>query len=255
LANSEFVVHYQPIASLKTGRITGVEALVRWQHPERGLLPPAEFIPAAEASGAIVDIGNFVLRQACQQIKSWHDQWPEDRLLLSVNLSPRELAEPDLVTRIEQVLRDADLDPWFLVVELTESALLIDPIRAEERLRRLKELGISLALDDFGTAFSSLSHLRRLPVDCLKIDKSFVDTIATETDGYNFIKGVVGLAHTLGLATVAEGVEDAGQAACLQRAGCNLMQGYLIARALPAAELEAMICLLTPRMPPVCLSK
>jgi diguanylate cyclase (GGDEF)-like protein len=275
LANGEFVVHYQPIASVTTGRITGVEALVRWQHPERGLLPPAEFIPAAEASGAIVDIGNFVLRQACAQVKSWHDQWPDDRLLLSVNLSPRELAEPDLVTRIEQVLQDADLDPWFLVVELTESALLVDPIRAEERLRRLKELGISLALDDFGTAFSSLSHLRRLPVDCLKIDKSFVDTIATETDGYNFIKGVVLLAHTLGLATVAEGVEDAGQAACLRRAGCNLMQGYLIARALPAAELEAMICLLTPRMtsdisepcgrtpplqhpnelPPVCLSK
>jgi EAL domain-containing protein (putative c-di-GMP-specific phosphodiesterase class I) len=119
-------------------------------------LPPAEFIPAAEASGAIVDIGNFVLRQACAQVKSWHDQWPDDRLLLSVNLSPRELAEPDLVTRIEQVLQDADLDPWFLVVELTESALLVDPIRAEERLRRLKELGISLALDDFGTAFSSL---------------------------------------------------------------------------------------------------
>ncbi len=246
LANGQFVVHYQPIASLETGKITGVEALVRWKHPERGLVPPAEFIPAAEASGAIVDIGNFVLRQACPQIKSWHDQWPEDRLLLSVNLSPRELAEPDLVPGIEQILRDADLDPGFLVVELTESALLVDPIRAEERLRRLKELGVGLALDDFGTAFSSLSHLRRFPVDCLKIEKSFVDTIATDTDGYDFIRGVVGLAHTLGLTAIAEGVEDADQVACLQRAGCNLMQGDFIARALPAAEVEAMICLRTP---------
>jgi diguanylate cyclase (GGDEF)-like protein len=246
LANGEFVVHYQPIASLETGSITGVEALVRWQHPERGLLLPAEFIPSAEASGAIVDIGTFVLRQACRQVKSWNDQWPEAHLMVCVNLSPRELTDPDLVTRIQQILRDADLDPGFLVVELTESALVVDPVRAEECLHRLKGLGVGLALDDFGTAFSSLSHLRRFPVDCLKIDKSFVDTIATDTDGYDFIKGVVGLAHTLGLTTVAEGVEDTDQVACLERSHCDLMQGYIIARALPPADVEAMIGLRAP---------
>ena len=255
LANGEFIVHYQPIASLETGSIAGVEALVRWKHPERGLVPPAEFIPAAEASGAIVDIGDFVLRQACPQIKSWHDQWPQDRLLLKRQpLSPRTRGAGSRPPHREDP-READLDPGFLVVELTESALLVDPIRAEERLRQLKQLGVGLALDDFGTAFSSLSHLRRFPVDCLKIDKSFVDTIATDTNGYDFIKGVVGFAHTLGLSTIAEGVEDAAQVACLHRAHCDLMQGYFIARALPAAEAATMIARLAPGLERVCTSR
>jgi EAL domain-containing protein (putative c-di-GMP-specific phosphodiesterase class I) len=234
-------VHYQPIASLDNGEVTGVEALVRWEHPQRGLVPPAQFIPAAEASGAVVDIGAFLLRQACRQMKHWHDRWPEHRLNLSVNLSAQELAQADLVSRIDQNLRDSALEPGFLTLELTESALVVDLVTAGERLRALKELGVKVALDDFGTEFSSLTNLRHLPVDCLKIDKSFVDTVAIDSTGFGFVRAVVGLAHSLGLTTVAEGVEQADQVNALRRAGCDLMQGYVLARALPVPEVELVI--------------
>jgi diguanylate cyclase (GGDEF)-like protein len=241
LRNGELVVHYQPIASLDNGEVTGVEALVRWEHPQRGLVPPAQFIPAAEASGAVVDIGAFLLRQACRQMKHWHDRWPEHRLNLSVNLSAQELAQADLVSRIDQNLRDSALEPGFLTLELTESALVVDLVTAGERLRALKELGVKVALDDFGTEFSSLTNLRHLPVDCLKIDKSFVDTVAIDSTGFGFVRAVVGLAHSLGLTTVAEGVEQADQVNALRRAGCDLMQGYVLARALPVPEVELVI--------------
>jgi diguanylate cyclase (GGDEF)-like protein len=241
LKNRELVVHYQPIASLGNGEVTGVEALVRWEHPQRGLVPPAAFVPAAEASGTVVDIGAFVLRQACRQMKYWHECWPEHRLNLSVNLSAHELAQTDLVSRIDQNLRDSGLEPRFLTLELTESALVVDPVTAGERFRALKELGVKVALDDFGTEFSSLTNLRRLPVDCLKIDKSFVDTVAVDNIGFGFVRAVVGLAHSLGLTTVAEGVEQADQVNALRRAGCDLMQGYVLARALPVPDVEVVI--------------
>jgi EAL domain-containing protein (putative c-di-GMP-specific phosphodiesterase class I) len=228
---------------MKTQRITEVEALVRWQHPRLGLVLPGEFIPAAEASGIVVDIGNFVLREACRQLRSWHQLWPGYRLGLSVNLSARELVQPDLVARVSQSLQDAGIRPEFVTLELTESALLVDPIQAAARLTALNQAGIKLALDDFGTEFSSLSHLRRLPVDCLKIDKSFVDTVATEPHGFAFIKGVIQLAHTLGLKTVAEGVEHADQVNALRRAGCDSIQGYIMGRPGPAGDIGAMIAL------------
>jgi diguanylate cyclase (GGDEF)-like protein len=241
LSDGELVVHYQPISSVQTGKISSVEALVRWQHPQRGLLPPAEFVPAAEASGSIVDIGSFVLREACRQVKSWQDMWAEEQLQLNVNLSARELAEADLVSRVAQILRETGLDPSCVTLELTETALLVDPVQAAARLRALRKLGVRLAVDDFGTGFSSLTHLRRLPVDTLKIDKSFVDTIATDSDGFEFIQGIVRLAHTLRLTTVAEGVEEPDQLRGLQLAGCDLMQGYLLARPLTPADVEALI--------------
>jgi predicted signal transduction protein with EAL and GGDEF domain len=241
VSDGQLVVHYQPISSVDTGTISSVEALVRWAHPERGLLLPAEFIPAAEASGAVVDIGTFVLTEACRQVKSWHDSWPGEPISLSVNLSARELAEGDLASRVSAILHDTALEPRFLTLELTESVLLVDPTQAGVRLRALKALGVELAVDDFGTGFSSLSHLRRLPVDSLKIDKSFVDTIATDADGYDFVQAIVQLARTLKLTTVAEGVEDPAQLRGLRRAGCDLMQGYLLARPLPPTEVEAII--------------
>jgi diguanylate cyclase (GGDEF)-like protein len=241
LTNGELVVYYQPITSVDTGTIVGAEALVRWEHPQRGLIPPADFIPAAEATGIIIDVGNFVLRQACQQLRAWRDRWPEQRLGISVNLSARELAQPDLETRIGQCLHGTDLEPGLLTFELTESAVLVDPDQASKRLHLLKGLGVKLALDDFGTAFSSLSHLRRLPVDCLKIDKSFVDTVATDDEGFNFIKAVVRLAHTLGLTTVAEGVEAVEQVRGLRHAGCDFMQGYLVGRPMTASDVAAQI--------------
>jgi diguanylate cyclase (GGDEF)-like protein len=241
LREGELVVYYQPIVSLKTEKITGVEALVRWRHPQLGLVPPAAFIPAAEASGIIVEVGDFVLRQSCQQLRSWHDRWPGYPLGLSVNLSARELAEPDLVGRVVDCLKDTGIGPEFVTLELTESAFLVNPAEGAERLSALKQVGIKLALDDFGTEFSSLSHVRRLPVDCLKIDKSFVDTIATEAHGFAFIKGVVQLAHTLGLKTVAEGVEDLDQVSGLRRAGCDYFQGYIIARPQAPEDIEATI--------------
>jgi EAL domain-containing protein (putative c-di-GMP-specific phosphodiesterase class I) len=215
--------------------------LVRWRHPQRGLLAPAVFIPAAEASGFVIEIGSFVLQEACRQIKVWHDTWPGEPMQASVNLSVRELVDPALVSRVARTLRDADLEPRFLTLELTESVLVVDPIYAARQLRALKSLGVMLAVDDFGTGFSSLSHLHGLPFDSLKIDKSFVDTIAIDADGFAFVQGIIRLASTLCLTTVAEGVEDLQQLAHLRRAGCTFMQGYLVARALPPAEVETLI--------------
>jgi diguanylate cyclase (GGDEF)-like protein len=241
LFEREFVVHYQPISSVETGAISSVEALVRWEHPDRGLLLPAEFIPAAEASGVIVDVGTFVLRESCRQVKAWHDAWPREPLHLNVNLSARELAEADLVPRIAAILSESGLEPRFLTLELTESVLLVDSDQAAAQLVALTKLGVGLAVDDFGTGFSSLTHLRRFPVGCLKIDKSFVDTIATDPDGFDFIQAIVRLARTLRLTTVAEGVEEPEQRSGLLRAGCDFMQGYLLALPLPAAQLDAML--------------
>jgi diguanylate cyclase (GGDEF)-like protein len=243
----EFIVHYQPISSVETGAIACVEALVRWQHPTRGLLPPSEFIPAADASGAIVDIGTFVLREACRQVKAWHDTWPGEPLRLNVNLSARELAEADLVARVAQILEETGLESRFLTLELTESVLMVDPVQATAKLRTLKTLGVGLAVDDFGTGFSSLSHLRRFPVDTLKIDKSFVDGVAVDADGFDFIQAIVRLARTLHLTTVAEGVEEPDQLRGLRRAGCDLMQGYLLTRPLPADEAETILYGASPR--------
>jgi diguanylate cyclase len=241
LARREFVVYYQPIASVETGAIAAVEALVRWQHPERGLISPADFIPAAEETGLIVEIGTAVLREACRQVRAWHVALPGRPVGLSVNLSARQLAESGLVAQVAQILDETGLDPSRLTLELTESAVLADPARAVSQVRALRELGVKLAVDDFGTGYSSLTHLRQLPVDTLKIDKSFVDTIAVDTESASFIRAIVGLATALGVETVAEGVESAGQRDQLRLVGCDLMQGFLLARPLPAVALEAFL--------------
>jgi diguanylate cyclase (GGDEF)-like protein len=238
---NEFTLHYQPLISLESGRIAGVEALIRWQHPTRGLLAPAEFIECAEETGAIVPIGAWVLEEACRQARQWQDRLPGQALALSVNLSPVQVFQAGIVDTVLGAVTRSGLDPSHLVLELTEDVLVKDIELAGRRLRELKAVGVKLAIDDFGTGYSSLSYLRRLPVDVLKIDKSFIDGIVEGSTECAFAHAIISLAQTLGLRTVAEGVEQSDQAAALRGLACNAAQGYLFARPLPAADIDALI--------------
>jgi diguanylate cyclase (GGDEF)-like protein len=240
VAEQEFVVYYQPLVDLRTGSVAAVEALVRWQHPRRGLVPPDEFIPVAERSGAIVPIGLYVLQESCRQLRAWQHEFPTLRLQLAVNLSARQLDSPDLVSDVAGVLYRSGLDPRQVVLELTESLLMADDESALTTLWQLRGLGLRLAVDDFGTGYSSLSRLGSLPIDEMKIDRSFVAALGTETGG-PIVTASVAMAHGLGLTTVAEGVESAEQLAVLAGVGCDLAQGYHFSRAVPAAEMPALL--------------
>jgi EAL domain-containing protein (putative c-di-GMP-specific phosphodiesterase class I) len=247
----EFTVYYQPTVELATGRLAGVEALVRWQHPERGLVPPLDFIPLAEQTGLIVPLGRFVLREACRQMRAWHERYPtRPPMTVSVNLSARELDEPGLVDSVRSALTDAGLDPVYLVLEITESLLLVDLPRTVGTLTQLRALGIRLAVDDFGTGYSSLSYLENLPVDILKIDKSFVDRIGEAVpDSLDpaagrspvMVSAISRLGHALDLQLVAEGIEQAEQAHTLRDLACQYGQGYYFAKPLPADDLAALL--------------
>jgi diguanylate cyclase (GGDEF)-like protein len=242
VVNNEFTLRYQPIVVLRTGAVTGVEALVRWQHPTRGLIPPMEFIPLAEETGLIVPIGRWVLREACRQAGRWNrERTGETPLTVSVNLSARQLQQPDLGAVVAEALHDSGLDPSCLVLEITESLLIRDPEDSASRLRELKALGVRLAVDDFGTGYSSLSYLHRFPVDILKIDKSFVDEIARGPEAAALTHGIVRLGQTLQLAMVAEGVEDAEQRSELDATGCELAQGYYFAKPLEEGEIDEIL--------------
>jgi EAL domain-containing protein (putative c-di-GMP-specific phosphodiesterase class I) len=232
---AEFVVHYQPTVELATGRLAGVEALVRWQHPDRGLVPPLDFIPLAEQTGLIVPIGRYVLREACRQMSAWQrDHRTDPPMTVSVNLSARELDEPGLVGSVRAALEDAQLDPAHLVLEITESLLLVDLPTTVGTLLELRALGVRLAVDDFGTGYSSLAYLENLPVDILKIDKSFVDRIADQNPGQRsvMVSAISQLAHALGLEMVAEGIEAPEQVSTLRGLDCQFGQGYYFARPL-----------------------
>ncbi len=232
----EFVVHYQPIVVLGDGRITGFEALVRWQHPRRGLVPPSDFIPAAEATGLIVPIGRWVLREACAQAQQWLAAFPDDqKLTMSVNLSVRELQEPGLVEHVEDVLRATGLPPANLVLEITETSMVEDAEETLATLHALRKLGVRLAIDDFGTGYSSLSYLRRLPVDVLKLDRSLVASSGEVQRDAALVEAVFRLGHDLGLQTIVEGVEEPEQRSRLVALGCELGQGFLFARPMDAA--------------------
>jgi len=236
----ELEVHYQPSVDLAEERIVGVEALVRWRHPERGLVSPVEFIPVAEETGLIVPIGRWVLEQACRQAVAWRQAaGPGDEpLRVSVNLSGRQLQQPDLVEQVAAVLADTGLPPEHLVLEITESMLLEDADDTVIRLQQLKDLGVLLAIDDFGTGYSSLSYLSRLPVDLLKIDRSFVAGIADSHEAADLAQAIVRLGRTFHLTTVAEGVETAEQLAELQAMGCDQAQGFYFSRPLPPDQLD-----------------
>jgi diguanylate cyclase (GGDEF)-like protein/PAS domain S-box-containing protein len=231
LERSELRLHYQPEIDLATGAIAGFEALLRWEHPARGLLAPSAFLPLAEETGLIVGIGEWVLREACTEARRWAQP-----LRLSVNLSARQLAQHDLVSTVRRALAETGMDPALLCLEITESAVMESGAATTAQLRALKSLGVRLAIDDFGTGFSSLAHLRRFPVDVLKLDGTFVSGLGREPQDASIAAAVISLAHALDLKTVAEGVETDEQLATLKELGCDLAQGYLFTRPLPPEE-------------------
>jgi diguanylate cyclase (GGDEF)-like protein len=238
----EFVVHYQPVMDIVSGFITGVEALVRWNHPERGLLPPAEFLSEAEASGHVVHIDSWVLREACRQVRAWQRSVPgAEHLSVHVNLSPRGLQNPALAEEIAEAVRVSGLAPSALVLEITETTLVHDADAAAIELRKLKDLHVELALDDFGTGFSSLTHLYEFPIDIIKIDRSFIASLGVDARRPELVKALVELGKTLGLLVVAEGVEQAVQLDYLRSIGCERAQGYYFAKPLPADQLEKFL--------------
>jgi diguanylate cyclase (GGDEF)-like protein len=240
LGSDELVPYFQPVVDVETGAILGVEALVRWQHPERGLISPADFLPIAEETGLIVPLGRQVLRAACEHAQRWREQLGID-VKVAVNLSVAELDQPDLIEAVEDALRAAAGEPGGLCLEITEHALMTDASHCLDNLAALGALGVGLALDDFGTGYSSLAYLRRLPIDILKIDRAFMTGVALEPADAAIIEAIIGLARALGLRTVAEGIETDGQWAELKRLGCDSAQGYLFSRPLPADELDALL--------------
>ena len=242
IEQQQFVLYYQPTIDLQTGRLTGVEALARWQHPRRGIVPPMEFIPLAEETGLIVQLGQWAIQEACRQVRVWQKEIPADEpLALNVNLSARQLRDPSIVRDIADALDDSGLLPSRLILEITESVLMIDTAATLNRLFQLKSLGVRLAVDDFGTGYSSFSYLRRFPVDILKIDKSFVDGVATEPTASALVDAMIRIGKTLRMETVAEGVERVEQADRLRSLQCDIGQGYLYSRPLPSDAITTFL--------------
>jgi len=240
--DSSFGVHYQPIVCLADGRVAGFEALVRWRHPVWGLVPPDQFIQVAEETGLILPIGHWVLAQACERIHEWQREHPSDPpLAINVNLSRRQLLQADLLEQIRRVLESTGLSPECLRLEITESAILENPEGAVDLLRHLKSLDIGLCVDDFGTGYSSLSSLQEFPVSVLKIDRSFIRGMGPEGEKDEIVRAVVGLAHSLHMQVVAEGVETEGQLESLRAMDCDYGQGYLLCRALDPEGVEKFL--------------
>jgi EAL domain-containing protein (putative c-di-GMP-specific phosphodiesterase class I)/ActR/RegA family two-component response regulator len=240
LAAGEFVLHYQPKVELATGQVVGAEALLRWQHPARGLVMPGEFLDDAEASDIVLELGEWVLRTGCAQIAAWHDAGAP-AVALAVNLSGRQFRDERLPDRVAAVLRDTGLRPSSLELDLTEAIVMEDAANFVARLAALKTLGIRLSLDDFGTGYSNLSYLKRFPLDYLKVDRSFVQDVTTSPDDAAIVRAIISLGHSLGLAIVAEGVETDAQVEWLRRERCEQIQGYVFSRPLPAAQFEALL--------------
>jgi diguanylate cyclase (GGDEF)-like protein len=238
LERSELMLHYQPVVEIDGVTTVGMEALVRWQHPDQGLVAPYRFIPVAEESGLIIPIGAWVLEQACHQLRDWNRRGHEGpQGSMEVNLSARQIDDPRIVATVEEILFRTGLPAECLTLEITESALMEDAASALGVLRALKEFGVLLAIDDFGTGYSSLSYLQRFPLDILKVDRMFVETLGSNTDGEEIVSAVINLAHALGLQVVAEGVETTQQLQILRSLGCDLAQGFLFSKPLPASEI------------------
>lgn len=240
LDREEFLLHYQPIVTLESGKIIGVEALVRWQHPELGLVQPMQFIPVAEETGLIVPLGEWVLQRACAQARAWHEMGLAG-LRVAVNLSARQFQRQNLLHVVTRILLATDLPPRCLDLELTESMMMQDGESSAATLRELRALGVRLAMDDFGTGYSSLSYLRRLPLDTLKIDRSFVQDCTTNQDDATIIKAIIAMAHSLKLQVLAEGVETEAHLAFLRVAGCDEAQGYHFGKPVAAEPLTNLL--------------
>ena len=236
----QFELHYQPKFSAPTMQIRSVEALIRWRHPERGLIAPAEFIPLAEESGLIVPIGEWVLREACRQARAWQDQGlPMVRI--AVNVSALQFRRLDLVDTVRRALIDADVNARYLEIELTESAVMTHPEESVEILERLSRMGVVVSVDDFGTGYSSISYLRRFPIDKLKIDRTFISNLMTSAEDASIVRAIISLAHGLRLKVVAEGVETAEQVSFLQKLGCDQYQGFFFSRPVTATAFEELL--------------
>jgi predicted signal transduction protein with EAL and GGDEF domain len=231
----ELLLHFQPKLHCISGEVVGVEALVRWHHPERGLVPPDQFIPVAEQCGLIGPLGRRVLDLAVREARTWQDMGY--RFPVAVNLSMRDMLDPELPSDVEQILSKWQMDPSCLRVEITESSLMVDPVRTRATLVRLRELGVRLSVDDYGTGYSSLRYLQQLPVDELKIDRSFIRHMVSNENDFMIVQSTVDLAHGLGLSVVAEGVEDAETCQRLSAIGCDQAQGYYHCRPVPAEAL------------------
>lgn len=241
LERGEFAVHYQPQMDIESGRIIGVEALLRWEPPGRPMVFPGDFIPSAEETGLIVPIGEWVLRRACSQKRQWHDEGQFPDVRVAVNLSARQFKQQDIVKMVSRVLDETGCRPEWLELEITESVVMESPEAAAETLHKLSAMGVHLSIDDFGTGYSSLSYLKRFPIDALKIDKSFVRDITVDADDAAIAKAVIALAHSLKLAVIAEGVETIEQLEFLRAQNCNMMQGYYLSRPLPVGKLESFM--------------
>jgi len=239
LGDGEFFLLYQPVFDLNNVSVCGVEALLRWHHPVRGVVTPDEFIPILEDTGMIIDIGRWVLHEACRQAAAWHQMGYQ--LTMSVNVSVRQLETDAFLGHVREALSDNDIEPSALILEVTETTLMRDTDATVRRLTLLKEIGVRVAIDDFGTGYSSLAYLRQFPVDALKIDRSFVSGMADSTESAALIHTLVQLGRTLGIDTLAEGIEEHWQLEGLQREHCDLGQGYLFARPLTSDALEAFL--------------
>jgi diguanylate cyclase (GGDEF)-like protein len=235
----EFVVHYQPMTNLLTGNVVGAEALIRWNHPERGLMSPDDFIPIAEESGLILPIGEWVLRTAVKQMKSWHTE--HGPLRVAVNLSARQFQQRDLTTMIERILTENHYPPELLDIEITESTAMQNADVSLAVMKRLRQMGVRISIDDFGTGYSSLSYLKRFPIDTVKIDQNFVRDLSDASNDGAIITAVISMARALNLRVVAEGVETEAQLAFLRRENCEVVQGFLHSRPVSAAEFETSL--------------
>ncbi|WUI29968.1 bifunctional diguanylate cyclase/phosphodiesterase [Nocardia sp. NBC_00416] len=243
VADGSLILHYQPEVDLRTGRIVAMEALVRWMHPTRGLLPPGAFVTVAEATNLAGELGRWVLRTACAQFAQWRRQGLAANMVMRINVSPVQLVSLDFVERIEEILRHFGIDGSSICLEITEHVVVQDLARTQVTLRGLKRMGVQIAIDDFGTGYSSLSHLKALPVDAVKIDRGFVQRLGASTDDLAIVKSIIGLAGSFGLGVVGEGVETPVAARTLVGLGCYRAQGFLIARPLPADEVSEHLVL------------
>jgi len=245
LQRGELAMHYQPIISVDDNNLVGFEALIRWHHPERGLISPVEFIPIAEDTGLIVEIGEWLLREACQQLQAWRKQFafiPKiNSLKMSINLAIQQLQEPDFIDKLDQILLETKLDGSSLRLEITESVLIEPEGNIQNTLRKIKNRNIKLSIDDFGTGYSSLSYLRRFPIDNLKIDRSFIHQMNFDSENFEIVRLIITLAKTLGMKTISEGVETSLQLNQLKGLGCEFAQGYLFSVPLAPKEIESML--------------